>query len=270
MEIKMTGIIKNILSVKHLWGGIVPLHLFGIYAIYDLFFGTAPTWWLISFSIGYFLMNVMGVAIGYHRLCSHRGFEVSRPVKLFLLYCGLISAQGSAIFWAGVHRGGHHKNSDTALDPHNPEDGFFHSLVLWQFRLSDGDVKVRPIVDLLRDEDITFLHKHYSTILWSIHAIVALISINLWLYFLILPALVNLYAYGLQTSVTHYSFMGYRNTETKDKSVNVVTNFPFTFGECWHNNHHADPKNPNYGRKWWELDPNYLIIKLISRRRPPL
>lgn len=263
----MKEIIKNTLSVKHLWGGIVPLHLLGLYAIYNLGWGTAPSWWWVSFIAGYFFMNVIGIAIGYHRFFSHRGFEVNRIAKLFLLYSGVIAAQGSPIFWAGVHRGGHHKHADTDADPHNPKDGFWHSLVLWQFRLTDGDVKIRPIVDLLRDKDVTFVHQNYSTILWSVHAIVAFISIDLWLYFLILPAFINLYAYGLQTSLTHYSFMGYRNTETKDRSVNTPTNFLFTFGECWHNNHHSDPKNPNYSRKWWEVDPNYWIIKMISRRR---
>ena len=267
----MNKILSNIVKVKNLWGGVVPLHFLGIWAIYNLLVGSAPTWWWIPFCIGYFLINVLGVAIGYHRYFSHKGFEVSRPVRIFLLLCGVISVQGSAIFWAGIHRGGHHKNADTDLDPHTPLHGFWHSFILWQFKLDDKDVKVKAIVDLLRDEDVMFVHKNYNNILWTIHLLVALISIDLWLYFLVLPALASLYAYGLQTSTTHIGFLGYRNADTKDNSVNAFLNFPFVFGECWHNNHHDTPRNPQHGgRHWWEFDPNYRIIQLISRRQPRL
>ena len=264
----MNKILTNIVKVKNLWGGVVPLHFLGIWAVYNLYAGTAPSWWYIPFFIGYFLINVLGVSIGYHRYFSHKGFDISRPTKIFLLICGVMSIQGSAIFWAGIHRGGHHKNSDTDLDPHNPAHGFWHSFILWQFRLDDKDVKVKAIIDLIKDEDVMFVHKHYNTILWILHIFVALVSLDLWLYFLVLPALISLYAYGLQTSTTHLSFMGYRNSETKDKSVNVFLNFPFVFGECWHNNHHANPGRWWQGETWWEIDPPAFMIKHFFMEKP--
>lgn len=267
----MNKIIENTFKVTNLWGGVVPLHLLGIWAIYSLFLGTIASWWWIAFIVGYLLINVFGVSIGYHRYFSHKSFEISRPMKIFLLLCGVISVQGSAIFWAGIHRGGHHKNADTDLDPHSPRDGYWHSHILWQFKLDDKDVKIKAIIDLLKDSDVMFVHKNYNYILWIIHALTALISTDLWLYGLVLPALISLHAYGMQTSLTHIKFMGYRNLETRDNSVNVPSNWPFVFGECWHNNHHAEPRNPHHGgRRWWEFDPNYWIIRLISRRLPNL
>jgi len=260
----MKQIIKNILSLKHLWGGIIPLHIFGIYSIYVLSVGSAPDWWWIATLIGWFFMKFVGIGAGFHRLFSHKGFEVSKFMKRFILFWGTIAVQGSAILWVGIHRGAHHRHSDTDLDPHSPKHGFWHSYILWMFTLKEGEVSVRQVPDLLRDTDMVFTHKYYSEILWIIYGIVALISFDLFLYLLILPALITLHVFCLQTSVVHYEKLGYRNYETKDSSANIPWLFLLTQGECWHNNHHGDPKNPNYGgRRWWELDPTYFVIRLI-------
>jgi fatty-acid desaturase len=265
MGTKITQIIKNTFSITHLWGGIVPMQVFGIWAIYNILTGTAPAWWWLAFIIGFVFMKLVGVGAGYHRLFSHHSFKVSRPMKLFVLWCGIISAQGSPFLWVGVHRGQHHRYSDTDKDPHSPEHGFWHSYILWMFTIEDKSVNLKSIIDLVRDPDLTFAHKHYSKILWLSHALVALISIDLWFYLMALPAFITLHVFCLQTSIVHYKWAGYRNYNTRDDSVNVPWLFPFSQGECWHNNHHGDPKNPNYGgRRWWEVDPTFWIIKLLK------
>ena len=132
------------------------------------------------------------------------------------------------------------------------------------FTLKEGDVSVRRVPDLLRDPDVVFVHKHYIKIVWIIYGLAALVDINLFFYLLVLPALITLHVFCLQTSVVHYTKLGYRNYQTKDNSINVPWLFLITQGECWHNNHHGNPKNPNYGSKhWWELDPTYWLIKLV-------
>ena len=185
-------------------------------------------------------------------------------MKRFILFCGTIAVQGSAILWVGIHRGAHHRHSDTDLDPHSPIHGFWHSYITWMFTLKEGDVSVRRVPDLLRDPDVVFVHKHYIKIVWIIYGLAALVDINLFFYLLVLPALITLHVFCLQTSVVHYTKLGYRNYQTKDNSINVPWLFLITQGECWHNNHHGNPKNPNYGSKhWWELDPTYWLIKLV-------
>jgi stearoyl-CoA desaturase (delta-9 desaturase) len=62
------------------------------------------------------------------------------------------------------------------------------------------------------------------------------------------------------------SKLGYRNYPTKDDSVNCPWLFPLLLGEAWHNNHHGDGRNPNYGRRWWELDPTFWLIKIIEKK----
>lgn len=264
----MNQILKNIFSIKHLWGGLIPLHLIGLWAIYGLFVGSAPGWWWVAFLLGFILIKMLGVGAGYHRYFSHKGFEVSKWMKRFMLWCGVISAQGSAFLWVGIHRGGHHRYADTDKDPHRPKDGFWHSYILWMFKIKEGDVNVRSVVDLARDPDIVFTHKYYSEILWISNLIFAFISVDLWLYFIVLPALVTLHVFCMQTSVVHVPWMGYKNYETRDDSRNVPWLFIFTQGEAWHNNHHGDAKNPNYGgRRWWEIDPTYWLIQLIRTDR---
>ena len=165
-----------------------------------------------------------------------------------------------------VYRGLHHRYSDTDKDPHSPEDGFWHSYILWMFKIKEGDVPVRSIPDLLRDPDQVFVHKYYSDLLWTVYGITALISVDAFFYLLAFPAFITLHVFCLQTSVVHYEKLGYKNYDTKDTSSNIPWLFPITQGECWHNNHHGDAKNPNYGgRRWWELDPTWWLIRVIKK-----
>jgi stearoyl-CoA desaturase (delta-9 desaturase) len=108
-----------------------------------------------------------------------------------------------------------------------------------------------------------FAHKHYIKIFWLSHLAVALINFELWLYLMGFAAFITLHSFLIQTSVTHLSWAGYRNYNVKDDSVNVPWLFPVILGEAWHNNHHGDGRNPNYGRKWWEFDPTFWLIKII-------
>jgi len=260
----MNQMIKNIFTIKQNWGVILPLHVFGVWALYNIFTDAAPDYWWASFIVGYVLMKMLGVGAGYHRLFSHHGFKVTTLMKRFILWCGIISGQGSPILWVAIHRGGHHRYSDTDKDPHSPEHGFWHSYILWMFKLKEGDVNPKGAVELLRDPDMIIAHKHYHSILWISHALLALINVDLWLYTMALPALITLHVFCCQTSIVHYPNLGYRNYDVKDTSSNVPWLWFITQGECWHNNHHGDPKNPNYGsRHWWEVDPTWWIIKLI-------
>ena len=260
----MHELMKNTVRFKQIFLGLVPLHIFGLYSIYNIFSNNAASWWWVATIIGWILIKFFGIGAGYHRLFAHKGFEVNKFIKRFMLYWGSLGLQGSAILWTAIHRGEHHRHSDTDQDPHSPKDGFWHSYIWWMFTLKEGSVNVKKVPDLLRDPDMIFAHKYYYSVIWITWIVSALISVDLFLYLFILPALITLHVFCLQTSIVHYPKLGYKNYNTKDDSVNVPWLFFLTQGECWHNNHHGDPKNPNYGsRRWWELDPTYWIIKLV-------
>ena len=254
-------LVKNTLHFTNLWGSILPMQFLGVYALYCIFTGSAPGWWWIATIIGYVCIKMLGVSAGYHRLFSHAGFKVNKLTKRILLWFGVLAGQGSPIFWIGIHRGYHHRYADKEGDAHSPRDGFWHSYILWMFKRDH--MQIRSVMDLLQDPDMVFVHKHYIKILWITNLIVALISINLWIYLLALPMFITLHSFLIQTSVTHLPAAGYRNYSVTDDSVNSPWLFPIILGECWHNNHHGEGRNPNYGRKWWELDPTYWLIMLI-------
>ena len=139
--------------------------------------------------------------------------------------------------------------------------------MLWMFKITEKDLGSRGCLDLMRDPDCQFVHIHYQTILWISHGLLALISIDLWLYTMLLPAFIALHSFALQTSLNHSQSYGYTNYQVDNDSKNVIWLFPLILGEAWHNNHHAQAANPNYGhRHWWELDPTYYLIKLIAKK----
>lgn len=262
METKtVREIIKNTFVFPNLWGSIVPMQFIGAFALYQITVGSAPSWWWIATIIGYVMMTMLGISAGYHRLFSHGGYKVNKFIKRVLLWLAIIAGQGSPIYWIAIHRGYHHRYADTSKDAHSPTEGFWHSYILWMFKMRK--ISIRSVVDLLRDPDMVFAHRNYQIIFWASHLIVGFINFELWLYLMGFASFITLHSFLLQTSVTHLSWAGYRNYKVSDHSVNTPWLFPLILGEAWHNNHHGDNRNPNYKRKWWELDPTYYIIRFI-------
>lgn len=260
----LTQIIKNAFLFPNLWGSIIPLQIIGVYGIYLIATGSAPEWWWIATLAGYVLLAMLGISAGYHRLFCHNGYTVNTITKRILLWLAMVAGQGSPIYWIGVHRGYHHRYADTDKDAHSPKHGFWHSYILWMFKMRS--ISIKSVARLLKDPDMVFAHRYYQAIFWGSHIAVAVINFQVWLWLMGFAAFITLHCFLIQTSVTHIKSIGYKNYQTKDNSVNVPWLFPFIFGEAWHNNHHGNPRSTNYGRRWWELDPTYWLIQLISTR----
>jgi fatty-acid desaturase len=257
---------KKTLTYSSLWGILLPLQAAAIYALYTLFSATAYVYWLPTLIMGYFCIMILGITMGYHRLISHKSYTTSAWIKNVLLFFGVAAGQGSPLFWTAVHRGYHHPYSDTEKDPHTPQKGFFHSWFLWLWKIDESDMNLRSVVDLARDPLQLLIHKHYTKIVWAIHGTVALISVDFWLWFLVVPSFITFHSYSITNSLTHFRVLGYRNYNTKDNSTNTWWLWPFVFGECWHNNHHGDQRAYNFGKiRWWEVDPAGFLISLIKK-----
>ena len=258
-------ILKNSVVLTNLWASIIPMQFIGIFTVYTIVVGSAPAWWWIASLCGYICLKMLGISAGYHRLFCHRGYTVNKFVGRVLLWFGIVAGQGSPIFWIGTHRGYHHRYADKQGDAHSPRDGFWHSYMGWMFTRSK--MSIRSVIDLVRDPEISFAHRHYVKIFWGTHLLVALISVDLWLYLLALPAFITLHSFSINTSLNHCHKIGYRNYNPNDDSVNSIWLFPLVLGEAWHNNHHGDGRNPNYRKKWWELDPTFWLIQAIRTDR---
>lgn len=223
--------------------------------IYFVIYGTFSQW-IIALGL-YLVQATIGGTIVYHRLLSHKSFVSPKWFEYIGTLIGSLGGNGSGLAWAAVHRE-HHRYTDTEKDPHCPHHkGFFDT----QFLTFTHTPKLKYVPDLLRSKFHVKVHEYYWLINLTYVLLIMSIDVNAVLYAYFVPALLTWHAGSLINTIGH--MFGYKNYETKDTSVNNFFTGYMVSGEGWHNNHHADPKNPKFGRKWYELDIGYQIIKLV-------
>jgi stearoyl-CoA desaturase (delta-9 desaturase) len=213
----------------------------------------------------HWLTASIGICLGYHRYLSHRSFKLKSPAEFFVLLCGALSGEGSPLTWAATHRL-HHQVSDEEGDPHSPLDGPWWSHLLWLFAgrtVKQQDTLFRRYVpDLAERPLMRFFEKTYGW--WLIGAGVALYAVGGWSLFLWAMCVRMTVAYHstwFVNSATH--LWGYRNYETTDESRNLWWVAILSYGEGWHNNHHAHPSVAPAGHRWWEIDMTWWAIKAL-------
>lgn len=214
----------------------------------------------------HFLTACVGVTLCYHRYLAHRGFKLRSPARFFVYLCGSLSVEGSPLTWAANHRL-HHAKSDQPGDPHSPLDGKWWSHLLWMFiyrgpKLTDYQFK-KYVPDLMQDRLLVFFEKTW--ILWSF-ALGALLywggGVSWLLWGMCIRLVVVYHCTWFVNSATH--LWGYRTYETKDMSKNLWWVALLTYGEGWHNNHHAYPALARSGHRWWEIDVTFWVIRLLQ------
>lgn len=263
----MIAIVRKFATLPvHIRKVFLPAHCLAVAALAALPFVSPQVLWMTL--LGWILFSGCGIAVGYHRLFSHRAFKVSRPVEIFLLVCGAFGSQGSSIFWAALHRGYHHPHADTERDIHSPIHGKLHAYMGWIFKIRPDSVSMKYAIDLLRDPAHVWVHKNYVRLLWIPVCASALVSWEISLYFFALPMVIAVHQENLVDLLCHTrNPFGYRNHDTRDNSVNNVVLGLFAWGQGWHNNHHKRPADFNFGGdRWYEFDPCRLIIPLIRKR----
>lgn len=216
------------------------------------------TWWISS---------SWGIGIGYHRLLTHRGFRTPRWLERALATCGTLALQSGPISWVTTHRI-HHAFTETDRDPHSPRNGTYWSHIGWIFR---GTAQVQPesarqkyCPDLLRDTYLIFIDKYYYVTTIVVAAV--LFAIGGWTMVLagiFLRTVVGWHFTWLVNSATH--LWGYRRFETRDDSRNNAVVAAVTFGEGWHNNHHAYPRSAKHGMTWKEFDINWMQLSVLKK-----
>jgi fatty-acid desaturase len=217
-----------------------------------------------------------GIGVCYHRLLTHRGFQTPKWVEYLLTICATLSLEGGPIFWVAVHRV-HHQHSDHTGDPHTPKEGPWWAHIGWMVLGKSMHAKTsalaRYVPDLARDRFHVWMSKyHWLTLVacgvvlmglgsWIDHGIMGGVKMVLWGVFL--RVTLGLHATWLVNSATH--LWGSRRFETRDDSRNSFWVAMITGGEGWHNNHHAHPVSAKHGLAWYEIDPNFYIIWILSK-----
>jgi sn-1 stearoyl-lipid 9-desaturase len=207
----------------------------------------------------------LGIGMSYHRLLTHRGYKTYKWVEYFLTICATLALEGGPFFWVATHRV-HHQNSDKADDPHSPRDGGFWAHVGWIVTgraLHNNSAALLPYIpDLRKDKFHTWISKWHwvpITVLGVVLLATGGWSVMMWGIFL--RTVVGLHATWLVNSATH--MWGRQRFLTTDTSKNSFWVAMLTFGEGWHNNHHAHPQSARHGLAWYEFDMNWYGISVL-------
>jgi fatty-acid desaturase len=247
----------NILtSVVLIWFHIQAIAAFWTFTWTNLFAALALYW----------VAGGLGISMGYHRLHTHRGFKTFKPFEYFLAICGTLTLEGGPIFWVAVHRL-HHQYSDQAEDPHTPRVSGFWAHLGWilfgQAHHNDTARMARYAPDLAKEP----FYRRLTTFHWVPLTVLGftLLAIGGWglvNWAIFLRVVLGLHSTWLVNSATH--LWGRRRFATKDDSRNSWWVALLTFGEGWHNNHHAHPTSARHGLAWYELDVTWIQLRLLQ------
>lgn len=264
--------VNNMVKSSHFWRVWLPPHLFAAIGLW--FYASWQV--LIVALVCYTLISGLGVAVGFHRYFSHKAFRASPFWQQQMLFWGSLACHGNPLFWVALHRGLHHRYSDTEKDPHSPvAHSLWHSYQGYAFdpKLVD-QVPVRAGADFLRHPEWMWTVNRYHTILWLVWVLVFLCSVAFkapWLLIGLACAQVwAIHQEALVNVLGHKPWFGaYRNFETNDQSVNRNWLGLITWGQSLHNNHHGDAGNPSFAQsdkfhQHFEFDPSMLWVWLIE------
>lgn len=211
--------------------------------------------------ISYWVVGVLGINIGLHRLLSHRSFKTYPIFEYLFSIIGVLTTIGSPLAWSAVHRQ-HHRKTEQPGDPHSPYllGNFRAWFGFWDYPKLD----LKLVRDMRESQFQRFLHKRYLEIILIYCAV--LFAINPWFVIFVyaIPACLCLHSSSAIIVIAHRH--GYKTHALKhDESRNSWIANIITLGEGWHNNHHAKPYAWSNWEKWWEWDIPSLIIRVIKK-----
>jgi stearoyl-CoA desaturase (delta-9 desaturase) len=237
---------------------------------------TGVTWQALALGIVLYWGRIFAIGAGYHRYFSHRAYATGRVFQFILAFASQSTFQKSVLWWAAKHRH-HHLHSDTEADVHSPRHtGFLYSHLGWIFARRHDTFDMIKVDDLARYPELMWLHRHER---WPAYALAALCYLIAGMPGLVVgffwSTCLVFHATFCINSLAHVS--GRKRYVCGDESRNNWLLAIFTMGEGWHNNHHACQSSVRQGFFWWEYDPTFYLLKLLSwagliwdLKRPPL
>jgi len=245
-------------------------HILAVYALYNL---PAVFSWRLLFELVLItqLTGMLGITAGAHRLWSHKSYEASWLVRLVFMMANSGAHQGSIYHWVRDHRM-HHRFTDTELDPHSIQYGFWYSHIGWLFFKKNQALKEAASMidmdDIKKDSIVMFQHKNYMILshlfCFALPAVYGWFQWNsAWIgyfYFGVLKWILLLHATWCVNSVAHFWGMTPYNPRLSAKQ-NTVTSI-VAVGEGWHNYHHAYPYDYKASEFNWirEWNPTTLLL----------
>ena len=247
------------------WKNVAILTTFHLLAIPALFTFNWPN--LAALLIGNWIVGSLGVGLGWPRLLTHRGFKAPKWLEYTLSTLATMSMQDSPDKWVATHRI-HHKFTETDQDPHSTRPGFWWAQIGWVVwgTAQDHDQKtlMRYVPDLLKDKGHALISRfYYVPIIVSAAVLFAIGGWTMVVWGVFARVVVGWHTTWFVNSLSH--IYGKRPHETNDDSTNNWFVALLTFGEGWHNNHHAFPTSARHGLKWYQFDMNWIAIRIFEK-----
>lgn len=271
---------RTLVSQISVYAGVL-LPLLALIAAVPLLWGKALGWTDVGLFLVFYLITGLGVTVGFHRYFTHGSFRAVKPLRAALAVAGSMAVQGSVITWVADHRR-HHAFSDTDGDPHSPwafgtspwalTKGFWHAHMGWLFE-RDVTNRVRFAPDLLKDRMIFRIHNLFP--LWALATLLlpgiigGLIGQSWWSFWtalfwagLVRVAVLHHVTWSVN-SICH--MIGERPYASRDKAANFWPLAIVSFGESWHNSHHADPSCARHGVRRGQIDISARTIWIFEK-----
>jgi stearoyl-CoA desaturase (Delta-9 desaturase) len=230
-----------------------------------------------------YVLTGLGVTVGFHRLFTHRSFATSSALRGVFAALGSVAIEGPVVSWVADHRK-HHAFADQPGDPHSPHvdhgvglrgalRGLAHAHMGWLFLHNQRGARKRYAPDLLADPVVRFVDRTF--VFWALGGLAAAFGLG-WLIGGTLSAALTglLWGGAVRLLVLHHvtysinslcHFFGRKRFNTGDESRNLAWLSLLSFGEAWHNNHHAFPTSAAHGMRWWEIDVASAVIRSLER-----
>ena len=218
-------------------------------------------------------LQIFGVTVGYHRLLAHRSFRTSRAFQFILATLGVLAGQNGPLWWVGHHRR-HHRHPDREGDPHSPRAGFFWSHMGWLFSPRCVRVRRHLVADLERLSELKLLERYsyfvnlaYALLLYALGEAARrrgadTSGVQLLVWGGVVSTVCGYHIIWSANSFCHR--FGATRFATRDDSRNNLVVSLLTCGDGWHHNHHFCPYSARHGFRWWELDLNYAVLRLLA------
>lgn len=225
------------------------------------------SWSALVLCLVLYAVTMLGVTLGMHRLLAHKSYRAHPALARLLAFFGALSCQGGPIEWAAIHRL-HHARADREGDPHHAGRGFWWSHFGWLLRQKapklDPALRARLVADLDADPFLAWLNRWFIAVQLALGLVLYAIGGWSWVVWGVFVRLVLVYhATFLVNSATHR--FGYRSYDTRDDSTNCWWVAWLTFGEGWHNNHHAFPSSARQGLTRGEVDVCWIVLRGLVR-----